>query len=1082
MTDKHDEESRVERRLTRAATKTVERATRVMSEESKSLQIAQQLEKQKKFGDRSPVHLNVLLNALSKSENRRVAEKGLGGYLSAKLDNILKKLLDPTKNQNIPDVEIRNLAILIRMSESLHNNFIEALKSINSEGNGVVFSKLIQNGIFNHFRDRDFLQNLAENKKLGDSAKPIMMLLKVNDFIVKKEGNVGEIEKLAEDVHARAVLVHELKSKSYVNEIDQLEKILQSGALKESELFDLLIFYRKNRDTYGDMPVEAITAKLRDNPQEYSSQVENRIANIEHAAKVSEMDSFGKIVADELLTPLQGIGLKGEKGGRWAAVTNNVFDEQGMEEMSARDLVVKTGEGFGLWSRSEDLKISKVNLARALNPFVLLDVGLLLAELGIQRATHAIPNKIVRGIIQSPIAVLLRAPRVVFNFLGRITSPAPLEIDVNKESKKKVTANEPSDSETVSREDTESVNSSLSALSSVDDEALSRGASRDYEANPSSKVEEKSRMTEEIRAPNTRIIADSSAGTIVQVEKEIKASVDKYSIQNFDLSKAKTEYAIRNMMSHTVFKENVTTDYDSTIIQLILNQKTDDPRFNNRAVEAMALRNALAERERLVEKTPADEVAIELLRVRLNNAINNMESLQEEIKMTDTTRVTSREEAASESDATFNLAGMEAKAGRAEGFGASTDSEEAEISPRSEDTTLLHEEKAQEATSLLGRLRQRLVGMFGGAGAETKTEPKVGEYEYNQVVLKGFAGKIDDDLGGFKKWVDSHQEALGGVKGIQEVNGKVEVKFPIEFGNGQRIERSNEGDLIMKGFSAEAYMGFNKKMFSEPPAITISASNGKSIKAIAHSLEGVNTPTFMSRLNSIGLFFQQMGSTIKSFFTGSPATTGTATAVKSETAPHNVEQKSEMSSVKTEPRPTPGVTVDQNRSSVPPVAVSVEPKPERRQITSAPAKINPAWVSRAKVTVAIKNDLDTTKSTVEHYASTHGFRDVQTEQKSGQSIKINLEDHQGGRLSVSAVQGKPEVNIEELKRSSESPTHMNNIATELPNPGPKNVTVSGRASLQVDVLKALDVGKHNVNPTKEQHAENKENITPTKNH
>lgn len=1075
MKDLNDEESRASRRLTRATTKTVERATKLMSEGSKSTptDIAKELEEQKKIGDKSPTHFNVLLDSLSKAENRKIAEKGLGGYLSAKLGIILEKLFDPAKNVTLPDVEIRNLASLIRMSESLHHNFVEALKSIKNDGNGVVFSRLIQNGVFNVVRDRELLENLSKNEKLGDSAKPVQMFLRVNDFILSEKGNVGDIEKLAEDPHARAVLVHELKSNRYVNELGQLEKILQSGALKESELFELLVYYTKNSDTYGEIIIEAVTNKLRDNAPSNSSQVNTKIENIENAARLSEAASFGETVLKDLTIPIQGFGLKGfgEKGGesgRWAAITNNVFESNpNLKKIKARDFVILIGDKLGLWKRKDD-EISKVNLARALNPFVLLDFGLLLAELGIQRGTQAIPNKVLRGIVQAPLAAILRAPRIVLNFLGQITSTIPAEVDVTRD--KKATANEPSDAETISREDTESINSGLSALSSADDEALSRGASADTESEASFKDEEKSRMAENIREPNTSKIASARPEEREEAKKIAAASEEKFTMKEFPYAKARTEYAIRDIMSHRVFKENVTTDYDNKIIQLILNQKTDDPRFNRRVVEAMALRNALAERERLSEKTPADEVAIELLRVKLNNAISSMETLQKGRDMTDTARNDSRAEASMESAPTLNLEGVGAKHGNIGEPSARSDSD-AEDSPRTERDALLSEDV--EAPGLFGRFREALAAvgrLFGGGKAEAKAGAAAAEsgdakYEYNQVKLNGAANGFKSLESDFENW----SKAQGG---YTRTKGEKEGDMKYEFAGGRTIEVSGK-DVVMKGFAPEVYQSFRDKMgemFINKPTVNVSSSSGKSISTIAKFLGAKNAPTFMSRLTSIGLFFQQLGSTIKSFFTGPPTPAPQTTKAKpAETkAEESTKMSLETSEVVRTPKPVPtpapklSEEVDQKRQSLPPRTESVEPKKDRRQITSAPAKGIPSWASRVSVTIASNRDLQATQSTVTDYANTHGFRDVQVEQKS-HSLSMQLEDKNGGRLSVSAEEGKHTVNIEEVRRSNDTPNHIAQIATELPNKGPKEVTVSGRDSMKDKVETALKtVGEHKI--------------------
>ncbi len=1077
MKDLNDEESRASRRLTRATTKTVERATKLMSEGSKSTptDIAKELEEQKKIGDKSPTHFNVLLDSLSKAENRKIAEKGLGGYLSAKLGIILEKLFDPAKNVTLPDVEIRNLASLIRMSESLHHNFVEALKSIKNDGNGVVFSRLIQNGVFNVVRDRELLENLSKNEKLGDSAKPVQMFLRVNDFILSEKGNVGDIEKLAEDPHARAVLVHELKSNRYVNELGQLEKILQSGALKESELFELLVYYTKNSDTYGEIIIEAVTNKLRDNAPSNSSQVNTKIENIENAARLSEAASFGETVLKDLTIPIQGFGLKGfgEKGGesgRWAAITNNVFESNpNLKKIKVRDFAILIGDKLGLWKRKDD-EIAKVNLARALNPFVLLDFGLLLAELGIQRGTQAIPNKVLRGIVQAPLAAILRAPRIVLNFLGQITSTIPAEVDVTRD--KKATANEPSDAETISREDTESINSGLSALSSADDEALSRGASADTESEASFKDEEKSRMAENIREPNTSKIASARPEEREEAKKIAAASEEKFTMKEFPYGKARTEYAIRDIMSHRVFKENVTTDYDNKIIQLILNQKTDDPRFNSRVVEAMALRNALAERERLPEKTPADEVAIELLRVKLNNAISSMETLQKGRDMTDTARNDSRAEASMESAPTLNLEGVGAKHGNIGQPSPRSDSD-AEDSPRTERDSLLSEKV--EAPGLFGRFREALAAvgrLFGAGKAEAKAGAAAAEsgeakYEYNQVKLNGFEGNFRGKEEEFNAWLKTQQNTQDGKLTITKGGFG---DYPIEFKGGQRIEVIGN-DVVMKGFSKEAYGRFRDEVFgtAPPKTISVSALSGKSIDTIATSLKVNQKPTFTSRLTSIGLFFQQLGSTIKSFFTGpptpAPQTTKSEPAViNSEVSKMSVDTIEVAHTPKAVPTPTPKSSeeVDQKRHSLPPTPVSVEPKNDRRQVKSAPAKGIPTWASRVSVTIASNRDLQATQSTVTDYANTHGFRDVQVEQKS-HSLSMQLEDKNGGRLSVSAEEGKHTVNIEEVRRSDDTPKHIAQIATELPNKGPKEVTVSGRDSMKDKVETALKtVGEHKI--------------------
>lgn len=366
-----------------------------------------------------------------------------------------------------------------------------------------------------------------------------------------------------------------------------------------------------------------------------------------------------------------------------------------------------------------------------------------------------------------------------------------------------------------------------------------------------------------IRLPNTSMIAAAEPKTLFEAEKSIKESIEKYSIKEFPYEKARTEHAIRNMMSHVVFKESVNTDYDNTIIRMIMNQKNNDPRFNNTVVEAMALRNALAERERLPEKSPADQVAIELLRVRLNNKISNMEKLQGERVMTDTTRNDLRSETSTESISTLDHRGIGAKPGIVEESSLGSDSE-AESSIESE--LLVGNENAQEKTSLLGRLRQAVAGLFGAGGkAEAKAGAAAAEsgeakYEYNQVRLNGVAQhfgetRMQKKLGA---WIESQKAILG------EPKGKLNT-LPIEFAGGQRIEVSGK-DVVMKGFSVNAYESFRKKMFQEPPSFSVSAPDRASYAAVAGAIQKENAnKTLTSRFTSVSLFFQRAVHTMASF-------------------------------------------------------------------------------------------------------------------------------------------------------------------------------------------------------------------------
>ncbi|MBX9587250.1 MAG: hypothetical protein K2X50_08340 [Gammaproteobacteria bacterium] len=1005
---------------------------------------AQAVERYQEICDESPSKFNSFLKLMGQqsAENLKVLTE-MDSYLTNKVSSIITLLRES------PNIASEDQALFenLRLLAGLNNKYKEAIfselnKPENKDKVGIMVSHLLSHDVVTRKEVKKQFTNQEPSVKMALLVDTLMRSKTTGSISISEQ--VTEIKRLAEsDASARGVLFSSLMSLGYATnrKTEGLTGKLMSLILPEdrenalkwshhelSTVLDHMSHYVAKDDHSKNLYDWALVEVVGEEVSRLSSEAglggaHSETSTVDTIDKAGKTKRTGDDIAKEFVHSLVGLGIKPDvHTSRWAAITGNLFEGGNLK---FTEVMLDCARELNIIRLNSDRKITDVNWTRALNPFVLLEYAFLALEVGVKRVSVIFgEHTTARAIFQAPFVALIRIPRIVLDVFGSATS--------------------------------------------------------------------------------TNVVPDRYRAA----EKAENKSVENYKgkMQSFEFDKhASTKWALVNFM-YAHRKEgaysNVTTAYDQQISQLLVSRKNNSDASRLAAIEVMALRNTLVEFEGKTIKTSADKLVIESVKSNLEAGLKKLEaevskeSVREEAKdgsileggqtMTDTMRSDSRSEAADESVMSLNLgvAKAEPALDTSSGVSIGSDTEEgvSESSPRTERESLLGVEKAEEPVSLFGRLRQAVAGLFGGGKAEAKTGveaagTKVAEYEYNQVRLNGYADKFRGKGDEFNAWL----KAQGGQ--LEIVNEKEFGKFPIEFKGGQRIELSGNGkDVVMKGFSSVGYASFRREVFgkTKPDSISVSATRPSSVKDIASLLESKNKTTFTSVLTSVGLMFQQVGSAIKSFFTGPP--TPAAQTVKSEPSVAKADETSRVSVEKSEvartPKPAPvptstaSVAVDQKRSSLPPTPVSVEPKNERRQITSAPAKGIPLWVSRVKVTVASNNDLQSTQATVTNYANTHGFRDVQVEQKP-HSLSMQLEDNKGGRLSISAQQGKPVVDIEEVKRSDDTPNHIANIATDLPNKGPKDVTVNGRESMKEKVQTALTtVGDHKITT-----AADKENLS-----